>query len=77
MQKAAKELIWRLKSEPVLRNALITLLFALVTVFGINMSEEAKTAVVTVLGAIFALVTRQEVAPMVKVKADGLKKTRS
>ena len=73
LKKAAKELLFRLKTEPVLRNALITLLFSVITAFGIPTSDEIKAAVIAVLVAIFGGITRQEVAPMIKVKDNGLK----
>lgn len=69
-QKRHNRFIWILKTEPVVRNAVITLLFALVTAFGFDISTELKASIIGVFAAIFAGITRQEVTPTVKLQED-------
>lgn len=64
--------LWILKTEPVVRNAVITLLFALVTAFGFDISTELKASIIGVFAAIFAGITRQEVTPTVKLDKEPM-----
>lgn len=57
-------IIEKIRNEPVLVVALVTAIIGLAVAFGVDVSDEAKAAIVTFVGAVLAIVARGKVTPV-------------
>lgn len=57
-------IIDRIRREPVLVSTLVGAILALLVAFGVDISDEQKTAIIGVIVAVSALVARQQVTPV-------------
>lgn len=53
----------RIRREPALVSGLVTAVLALVVAFGVDLSQEQTGAILAVVAAVMALVTRAQVTP--------------
>jgi hypothetical protein len=54
----------RIKAEPALVAGLVQAVLTLVVAFGLDLSTEQVAAILTVTGAVLALVVRSQVSPV-------------
>lgn len=54
----------KLRTEPVLLAGLITAVIGLLVAFGVDVSDEVKAAIITLCGAVMAILARQRVTPV-------------
>lgn len=53
----------RIKAEPVLVSSLVFAVLGLLLAFGVDLSEKQVAAIMGVVGAVLAIVTRSKVTP--------------
>lgn len=58
-----KNLIEKLRNEPVLVTGFVTAVLGLLVAFGLELSDEQIGAILAVVGAALAIVARQKVTP--------------
>lgn len=60
-----------IKREPALVSGLIAAIIALVTAFGMHLSEEQVGGIMAVVAALLAFITRSQVTPVAMLRQRG------
>lgn len=71
--KAALSQLWdRIQAEPALVTTFITACVALASSFGFDLSPEQVGGITAVTAAVMGIITRQNVRPLVKLRAEDV-----